>query len=227
MNFLILSITTGSDKVATDRYINTLNSVYDGESRIIYVDESVFKKNKESWGLDRWKYVNEICKEYSDYIIMLTDVFDVIWQCDPRIYLKDIKNDIFYVSIEGMLNRYNSSMREWIRNSSKYNKIIELGYLDELTYCCGTVMAHSNLMKDLSEYILKNELDIYTDQSLMSCYFLEKNIKKKYILGLMESFVFPIKKFDIFNRNIYIDGKLVSCAHFNGESRKILKELGY
>lgn len=249
MNLIILGITSkGGEK--TERWVKTLRSFYDGKIVLVLTsdpDKVEYFKNKYNievlnrqeddsfWGhsenglaLGRWKYIKEVSHKYYNHFILVTDVWDVIWQDDPRKYISDIKKSSFYLSYEGMLNKQNYYMVNWVIYSKYLQKIRDLGYFDFPTFCCGSVLSYAEGMEELSDYILKNDLNCYTDQALLSCFLLEKRKEFVYIPNFMESLADHFKEGKIKDNKILGKEDIIWCmVHANGNTKNIIENLNY
>jgi len=150
--------------VMTSDYPDGLEAAYEVEIRRVSVDAG-FWENRVGLGCYQWQYIQPVAAEFPDAHILRTDVFDVIFQDDPRKYV-DYGQDWIYIEQEGMLNRDNEYMMGWFSISPD----VEPAVFQQPVYNVGVICARGRQLADIAAFIGQRRGRTYADQTELAIY---------------------------------------------------------
>ena len=150
--------------VMTSDYPDGLAAAYDVEIRRVEVPEG-FWRNRVGLGCYQWQYIQPVAEAFPETYILRTDVFDVVFQDDPRRYV-DGQQDWIYVEQEGMLNRDNAYMRDWF----SINPDVDPAIFRQPVYNVGVVCARGRQLADIAAFIGQRRGRTYADQTELAVY---------------------------------------------------------
>lgn len=239
----MIIVTVASYSTSWLRYFITLRQFYDGkvitfltspidndykiklekllniEIVCVTVDASFYLNTGKGMNCQRWGYLKEVCLKNPDEFIIFTDHWDVIWQADPRDYIKEYSK--IHIADENWKNKENAIQMGWFSVSSKVNRaFIE----DKPVYNCGTVGGLGSKLIELCDVIVNLKYDTYIDQTEM-CAFVYDNPDKFMVTPNL--FMTLIK-----NEGQVVKGEFSDknnnrwcCVHANGDSKQLLEPL--
>lgn len=150
--------------VMTSDYPDGLAVAYDVEIRRVTVPEG-FWRNRVGLGCYQWQYIQPVAAEFPDTYILRTDVFDVVFQDDPRTYV-DYDQDWVYVEQEGMRNCDNEYMRGWF----SINPDVAPTVFQQPVYNVGVICARGSQLADIAAFIGQRRGRTYADQTELALY---------------------------------------------------------
>lgn len=153
--------------VMTSDYPPELSEAYDVEVRRVAVDDD-FWQNRVGLACEQWKFIYTFAAEFPDTYILRTDVFDVVFQDDPRKYV-DGEQDWIYIQQEGMLNKDNEYMMAWF----SINPDLNPGVFNSPVYNSGVICGRGKDLIPLAHFIWHRKAGTYIDQSELAVYIKE------------------------------------------------------
>ncbi|MCP3951067.1 MAG: glycosyltransferase [Desulfobacterales bacterium] len=150
--------------VMTSDYPDDLAGTYDVEIRRVDVPEG-FWRNRVGLGCYQWQYIQPVAEEFPDTYILRTDVFDVVFQDDPRNFV-DEDQDWIYIQPEGMLNRENEYMMGWF----SINRDAPAAVYEQPVFNIGVICARGRRLADIAAYIGQRQGRTYADQTELAMY---------------------------------------------------------
>lgn len=194
---------------STQRVCSELNI----DLRLIYGDKDFWTKsgNNISNSLRaQWKYIKEVADEFPDNLILRTDVFDVIFNGDPRKYSElycEGCNGVF-ISQEGCLIKDNSYMIDLYKSRN-----IDIKHFEHKQVLnSGLILTKGKFLSKLCNFIISSEYDLI-DQHLFNLFFYNNlYYKLDHIPNFMECLHF---KKDLNLNDVII-------IHGNGKSKELV-----
>ena len=150
--------------VMTSDYPGGLVKAYDVDIRRVVVPQG-FWNNRVGLGCYQWKYIQPVAAEFPETYILRTDVFDVIFQDDPRNYV-DGHQEWIYVEQEGMLNRENDYMASWF----SINPDVTPEIYQQPVYNSGAICARGKQLAEIAAFISQRRGRTYADQTELAIY---------------------------------------------------------
>ena len=150
--------------VMTSDYPAELSNAYDVEIRSVTVPEG-FWRNRVGLGCFQWQYIQPVAEQFPETYILRTDVFDVVFQDDPRNYVR-ADADWIYVEQEGMLNKDNEYMMGWF----SINPDVDPAVYRQPVYNVGVICARGKQLADIADFIGNRRGRTYADQTELAIY---------------------------------------------------------
>jgi GT2 family glycosyltransferase len=150
--------------VLTSDYPAGLADAYDVDIRRVIVPDG-FWHNRIGLGCYQWQYIQPVAVEFPETYILRTDVFDVVFQDDPRNYVAGDREWI-YIEQEGMLNRDNDYMCGWFSINPDVNPVI----YQQPVYNAGAICARGKHLADIAAFISQRRGRTYADQTELAIY---------------------------------------------------------
>jgi len=208
--------------VMTSDYPAGLEAAYDVEVRRVSVADG-FWENRVGLGCYQWQYIQPVAAEFTDTYILRTDVFDVIFQDDPRKYVDDSR-DCIYIEQEGMLNRDNDYMMGWFSINPDVNPAV----FQQPVYNVGVICARGRQLADIAAFIGQRRGRTYADQTELALYMYARPEAFKSVPLFFSHFADMLPQMQIADARYFVnkENRQKYCVcHANGKTTPYLDSL--
>ena len=236
-DFIVMGVCSYDTR--TVRWLDTLRAHYDGHTilvmtsdypaglakaydvdihRVVVRDD--FWQNQVGLGCYQWHYIKSVAEEFQETYILRTDVFDVVFQDDPRNYVAGDQEWI-YVEQEGMLNRDNGYMRDWFSINPDVNPVI----YQQPVYNVGAICARGKQLAAIAAFISQRRGGTYADQTELAVYMHNHREDFASIPLFFGHFADMLAKMQITGGRYFVDKKTSQkycVCHSNGKTNHYL-----
>lgn len=205
--------------IMTSDYPSEVSKEYDVEMRRVTVKEN-FWQNCVGLACGQWKYIQSIAEEFSETYILRTDVFDVVFQDDPRKYVH-VDKEWVYVEQEGMLNKDNEYMMSWFSINPNLNPEI----YNRPVYNSGVICARGRDLVPLANFIWHRKGNTYIDQSELAIYIEANQDKFNSVPMFFGHFADMLANMQIADGRFFINKETrqkYCVCHANGKTTRYL-----
>jgi len=208
--------------VMTSDYPAELAAAYDVEIRRVNVDAG-FWRNRVGLGCYQWRYIQPVAAEFPDTYILRTDVFDVVFQDDPRKYVDD-DQDWIYVEQERMRNCDNEYMRGWF----SINPDVAPAVFQQPVYNVGVICARGRQLADIAAFIGQRRGRTYADQTELALYMYAHPDDFRSVPLFFSHFADMLARMQIANARYFVnkENRRKYCVcHANGKTTHYLDSI--
>lgn len=205
--------------VMTSDYPAGLARAYDVDIRRVIVSDG-FWHNRVGLGCYQWQYIQPVAAEFPETYILRADVFDVVFQDDPRNYVEGDQEWI-YIEQEGMLNRDNAYMCGWFSINPDVNPVI----YQLPVYNVGAICARGKHLADIADFISQRRGRTYADQTELAIYMYDREETFTSVPLFFGHFGDMLEKMQIADGRYFVNKKnreKYCVCHANGKTTHYL-----